>query len=93
MTEHKHSGLDSYMTNPGHVTEASGLQVEKDEHAPDSKIKRNPVIPQPAIPMLNGRPVPSLDLGPRSLMNPASVAIKFPEPEKTENDNSGPQEG
>ena len=50
MTEHKHSGTESYATNPGKVDSASGPAPEKDEHAPDPETKRNPVVPAVAVP-------------------------------------------
>ena len=42
----EHSGIESYANNPGHVDEASGPRPEKDEHAPDPSVKRQPVVPQ-----------------------------------------------
>jgi hypothetical protein len=90
MSEHKHSGPQSYMNNPGQVSEASGLQIEKDEHAPDPKVRRVPVVPQPAIPVEGGRKHYAY-FGGQAPMSEAATAIKFPEPEKT-NDDGSPQE-
>jgi hypothetical protein len=68
VTEHK--GVEGYMHNPGVVSEDAGMSrsprpVEQaEEGAP-----RRPVIPAPAVPIADGRPlganaIPQTSLGP-----------------------------
>lgn len=91
MTEPKHSGPESYMNNPGVVSKDAQPIEEKDEHAPDPKTLRRPVISAPAIPVDNRRVHSGYFGGVPTPMSPEAIAAKFPEPEKTD-DNSGPQE-
>jgi hypothetical protein len=72
-----HSGIESYATNPGQVTEASGLKVEKDERVPNPfKFGRKPVVPQPAIPVQGGRPAAGY-IGGTAPMSPEALKAKF----------------
>ena len=82
MTEHKHSGIESYANNPGTVSESAGNVIPKEEHAPDPLYVRRPVTPLPAIPVdEKGRPIPGLDLGERSRMTDAALSMKLSEAE------------
>jgi len=76
MTDHKHSGPESYMHNPGIVSSAARPAEEKDDRAPSPSVKRRPVTPLPAIPTENGRAVFGLDLGERTQMSPDAMGAK-----------------
>jgi hypothetical protein len=93
MTEHKHSGPEGYMHNPGVVSKDAREQDPKDEHAPDPKTPRRPVIPAPAIPVESARVHPGY-FGGQAPMSPAAMDAKFPEPkqEPKTDDNGSPQE-
>ena len=88
MTEPKHSGPESYMNNPGVVSKDAQPIEEKDEHAPDPKTPRRPVISAPAIPVEGRRVHPGYFGGELTPMSPEAVAAKFPETK--DDDGSAP---
>ncbi len=57
MAERKHSGVESYAVNPGHVDEASGNLRGQPVEPTVEGAPRRPVVPAPAVPIVDGKPL------------------------------------
>ena len=74
----EHKGLESYMHNPGQVDEASGNLRGRPVEQTIEGAPRKPVMPMPAVPIVNGKPLGSEALPPvpTALRLAASILVK-----------------